>query len=155
MGRPLLVRRGSDLMSMWLGGSEKNVAEAFREAEAENAVLLIEEVDSFLQDRRGAQRSWEVTLVNEMLTQMESFEGLFIASTNLMTAGPGGRTVGLRRLQHLHANRPRPPRAERATDPTNLRTCNWCLRQAGHSDKLLDKSVSKCNTASLGMERCK
>jgi AAA+ superfamily predicted ATPase len=45
---------------------------------------LIDEVDSFLQDRRGAQRGWEVSLVNEMLTQMESFSGVFIASTNLM-----------------------------------------------------------------------
>ena len=44
----------------------------------------MDEVDSFLQDRRGAQRSWEVSLVNEMLTQMESFSGVFIATTNLM-----------------------------------------------------------------------
>ena len=29
-------------------------------------------------------RSWEVTEVNEMLTQMESFSGIFIASTNLV-----------------------------------------------------------------------
>ena len=45
---------------------------------------MIDEVDGFLQDRRDAARSWEVTLVNEMLTQMESFSGVFIASTNLM-----------------------------------------------------------------------
>ncbi len=81
---PLLVRRGSDLMSMWLGESEKNVALAFRQAERDKAVLLIDEVDGFLQDRRDAQRSWEVTLVNEMLTQIESFSGVFIATTNLM-----------------------------------------------------------------------
>ena len=47
-------------------------------------LLLIDEVDSFLQDRRGAQRIWEVTRVNEMLTQMEGFAGVFMASTNLM-----------------------------------------------------------------------
>ena len=41
-------------------------------------------MDSFLQDRRGAQHSWKVTQVNEMLTQMEGFAGVFIASTNLM-----------------------------------------------------------------------
>lgn len=41
-------------------------------------------MDSFLQDRRNAQRNWEVSQVNEMLTQMESFPGVFIASTNLM-----------------------------------------------------------------------
>ena len=47
-------------------------------------MLLIDEVDSFLQDRREAKRSWETTQVNEMLTQMEAFEGIFIASTNLL-----------------------------------------------------------------------
>lgn len=84
LGVPLMVRRASDLLSMWVGGSEKNIAAAFREAESENAVLLLDEVDSFLQDRRGAERSWEVTQVNELLTQMEAYPGVFIASTNLM-----------------------------------------------------------------------
>ena len=69
---------------MYVGQAEKNIARAFRDAEDDGAVLLIDEVDSFLQDRRGAQRSWEVTQVNEMLTQMESFAGVFIASTNLI-----------------------------------------------------------------------
>ena len=81
---PLLVRRASDLLSMFVGEVEKNIARAFREAEDDGALLLIDEVDSFLQDRRGAQRSWEVTQVNEMLTQMEGFAGVFIASTNLL-----------------------------------------------------------------------
>jgi SpoVK/Ycf46/Vps4 family AAA+-type ATPase len=82
--RPLLVRRASDLLSMWVGGTEANIARTFRQAEQESALLLIDEVDSFLQDRRGAQRSWEITEVNEMLTQIESFPGVLIASTNLM-----------------------------------------------------------------------
>lgn len=84
LGVPLHVKRASDLLSMWVGGSEKNLARAFAEAEQDGAVLLLDEVDSFLQDRRGARQSWEVTQVNEMLTQMESFSGVFIASTNLM-----------------------------------------------------------------------
>ena len=84
LNRPLLVKRASDLASMWVGQTEKLIAAAFRNAEAEGAVLLIDEVDSFLQERRGAKHSWEVTQVNEMLTQMEGFGGVFIASTNLM-----------------------------------------------------------------------
>lgn len=84
LDKPLLIKRASDLLSKWLGGTEENLARAFKEAGQENAVLLIDEVDSFLQDRHGAQKSWEVTQVNEMLTQMESFSGIFIASTNLM-----------------------------------------------------------------------
>ena len=84
MGAPLLLKKASDLLSKWVGEAEKNIAAAFKEAEREGAVLLIDEMDSFLQDRRRAQRSWEVTQVNEMLTQIESFGGVFIASTNLM-----------------------------------------------------------------------
>lgn len=84
LGIPLLIKRASDLMSMWVGGNEKNIAQAFCQAEQEGALLLIDEVDSFLQDRRGAQQNWQINLVNEMLTQMESFSGVFIASTNLM-----------------------------------------------------------------------
>lgn len=82
---PLLVKRASDLMSPYVGENEQNIALAFRQAAQDGALLLIDEVDSFLQDRRGAQRGWEVSMVNEMLTQMESFYGVFIASTNLMT----------------------------------------------------------------------
>ena len=85
LGAPLYARRASDILSKWVGGTERNLARAFCEAEQSGAVLLIDEVDSFLQDRSGAQRNWEVTEVNEMLTQMETFAGIFIASTNLMT----------------------------------------------------------------------
>jgi len=82
---PLLVKRGSDIISCWVGETEQNIARVFKEAEQEKALLLIDEVDSFLQDRRNAQHSWEVTAVNELLTQMESYSGIFIASTNLMS----------------------------------------------------------------------
>jgi transitional endoplasmic reticulum ATPase len=84
MGVPLHVKRASDLMSMWVGGNERNIAQVFRQAQAEGALLLIDEVDSFLRDRRFAKAGWEASMVNEMLTQMESFAGVFIASTNLM-----------------------------------------------------------------------
>ena len=81
---PLLLYRVSDLVSKWVGESEKNIAAAFQRAESENGLLLIDEVDSFLQDRGRARQSWEVTMVNEMLTRMEACSGVFIASTNLM-----------------------------------------------------------------------
>ncbi len=84
LGVPLLVKRASDLMSKWVGENEQNIARAFKQAEQDGALLLIDEVDSFLQDRRGARSSWEVSLVNEMLTQMESFPGVFCASTNMI-----------------------------------------------------------------------
>lgn len=82
--KPLMVKKASDLISKYLGETEKNLANAFRDAEKDNAVLLIDEVDSFLQNRESATRSWEVSQVNELLTQLEAFNGVFIASTNLM-----------------------------------------------------------------------
>ncbi len=84
LGMPLLVRRASDLLSPFVGRSEQLIAEAFRTAQRDGALLLVDEVDSFLGDRRGAKYSWEATMTNEMLTQMESFPGVFVASTNLM-----------------------------------------------------------------------
>lgn len=95
LGMPLLVKSASDLMSKWVGDSEKAIAAAFRQAEREGALLMLDEVDSFLREREGAQHSWEVTRVNEMLTRMESFSGVFIASTNLMD---GIDTAALRRF---------------------------------------------------------
>lgn len=82
--KPIIIKKGSDLLSMWVGGTEQNIAEAFKEAKDKKAVLVFDEVDSFLQDRSGASRSWEITQVNEMLVQMESFDGIFIATTNLI-----------------------------------------------------------------------
>ena len=84
LDRPLLVKRASDLQSKWVGGTEKNLAAMFQEAKQERAVLLLDESDSFLRERKDAERSWEISQVNEMLTQMETFDGVFIASTNLM-----------------------------------------------------------------------
>ncbi|AOS81454.1 MULTISPECIES: ATP-binding protein [Hydrogenophaga] len=84
LGRPLMIRRASDLVSKFVGETEQHMAAMFREAEAERAVLLLDEADSFLQDRRGAQRTYEVTEVNEMLQGMERFAGVFVCTTNLM-----------------------------------------------------------------------
>ena len=47
-----MVRRASDLLSCWVGATEQNIARAFEEARKDDAVLLIDEADSFLQDRR-------------------------------------------------------------------------------------------------------
>ena len=84
IGRPVIKKKCSDLLSMYVGGTEKNIREAFAEAAAKDAVLIFDEADSFLQDRRNAVRSWETTQVNEMLTQMESAEHPFVCTTNLL-----------------------------------------------------------------------
>ena len=81
---PLLLKQGSDLLNPYVGGTERNIAQAFEQAKADNALLVLDEVDSFLFSREGANRSWERSQVNEMLTQIERFEGLMVVSTNLI-----------------------------------------------------------------------
>jgi transitional endoplasmic reticulum ATPase len=62
------------LLSPFVGGTEKQIAGVFEKALEDDAILMIDEVDSFLQDRAKAVRSWEVTQVNELLTRMETFQ---------------------------------------------------------------------------------
>ena len=81
---PLLLRQGSDLLNPYVGGTEQNIAQAFEQAKADNALLVLDEVDTFLFSREGANRSWERSQVNEMLTQIERFEGVMVVSTNLI-----------------------------------------------------------------------
>jgi hypothetical protein len=57
----------------------------------------LDEADSFLQSREDAKHSWEVTQVNELLTQMENFNGLLVCSTNF----EGGLDPASRRRFHL------------------------------------------------------
>ena len=83
LGRPLLLRLASDLASKFVGETEQNMARMFAEAQAEQAVLLLDEADSFLRSRQRAERSYEVTEVNQMLAGMERFAGIFICTTNL------------------------------------------------------------------------
>lgn len=84
LGKPLMLKRASDLLDMYVGQTEKRIAEMFRQAESDGAVLFLDEADSFLRDRKGASASWQVSQVNELLQQMEAFSGIFICATNLM-----------------------------------------------------------------------
>ena len=82
LGLEVLQKRTSDLLSKWVGGTERRIAEAFAEARDAGAFLVFDEADSLLADRRFAARSWEVSQVNEMLTWMESHPMPFACTTN-------------------------------------------------------------------------
>jgi SpoVK/Ycf46/Vps4 family AAA+-type ATPase len=81
--RPLMIRQASDIVSKFVGETEQNMARMFDDAQSEQAVLLLDEADSFLRSRRMAERNYEVSEVNEMLQGMERFAGVFICTTNL------------------------------------------------------------------------
>ena len=84
LGIPVVHKRASDLLGPYVGMTEQAIAAAFREADRDGAVLLFDEADSFLRNRRHARQSWEVTQVNEVLTQLESYRGFVVCTTNLI-----------------------------------------------------------------------
>ena len=84
IGLPVLQKRASDLLSMWVGGSEKAIAAAFAQARTEGALLLIDEAEALLFDRGAAARAFEVSQVNEMLTWMERHPLPFVCTTNMV-----------------------------------------------------------------------
>jgi transitional endoplasmic reticulum ATPase len=78
----------SDVLSKWLGESEKNIKEAFDSAaKYAPSILFFDEIDAI-----GAKRGWSQSdhaqrLVNELLAQMDGIEGsrekmLILAATN-------------------------------------------------------------------------
>lgn len=81
--KPLLLIRASDILGCYVGETEKNIRKAFEEAERSDSVLLFDEADTFFSDRNKAKNSWERSMVNEFLTQMEEFSGILICTTNL------------------------------------------------------------------------
>jgi SpoVK/Ycf46/Vps4 family AAA+-type ATPase len=87
LGRRLLVVRYAELESMWMGETPKNVSAVFRLARQEHAVLFFDEADAIASKRststdQGFQRESN-TVVNVLLQELESFNGVVIFATNL------------------------------------------------------------------------
>lgn len=87
LGRRLMVVRYDELESQWAGVTGKNVAEVFRAAGEQDAVLFFDEADAIAGRRftavdQGYQREANA-VVNVLLRELESFAGVVIFATNL------------------------------------------------------------------------
>jgi SpoVK/Ycf46/Vps4 family AAA+-type ATPase len=87
LGRKLLVVRYSELESMWVGETGKNVVALFRAASEQNAVLFFDEADAIASRRfssmnYGYEREANA-VVNVLLSELEQFPGVTIFATNL------------------------------------------------------------------------
>ena len=82
LDKPLLTKRASDLLSKWVGGTERNIAEAFDDARQEQGVLFFDEADSLMFDRSMAHASWEAGQVNELLSWLDRHDQPVLAATN-------------------------------------------------------------------------
>lgn len=84
LDKPHMVLSASSLLSKYVGDTEQNIALAFAAAKRDGAVLQLDEIDTFLSERSQGKQHHETSQVNEMLVQMENFDGIFIASTNMV-----------------------------------------------------------------------
>ena len=87
LGVRLLIVRYSQVESMWMGETAKNVAAVFRLARKENAVLLFDEADAIASRRSSSLDQAFVresnTVVNVLLQELGRFNGVVIFATNL------------------------------------------------------------------------
>ncbi|MEI8092605.1 MAG: AAA family ATPase [Spirochaetales bacterium] len=82
LGMRLTYVSGGDVISPFVGMTERRIAQMFRTAQDEGSVLFLDEADSLLRSREGAKNPWEITQVNEFLTRMDNFSGVFFCATN-------------------------------------------------------------------------
>lgn len=82
LGKEIHQFFASDILGRYVGETEQNIAAAFRRARG--GVLFLDEADSFLSSREFATHPWEISAVNELLQQMDSFQGTLIMATNLV-----------------------------------------------------------------------
>ena len=80
--RPLEEISATSLMDKYVGGTEEKIRAAFSAAEGREAVLLIDEADAVLGSRESAERSWEVSQVEQFLYSMENYKGILLCTTN-------------------------------------------------------------------------
>jgi len=87
LGRPLLLVRYSEVASMWMGETPKNVVGVFRLARERNAVLLFDEADAIASRRSSAfddaSERESNAVVSVLLQELESFNGVVIFATNM------------------------------------------------------------------------
>ena len=69
---------------MFVGQSEKAIASTFITARKTNAVLVFDEVDSFLRSRQLANFGYEADLVNQFLISLEAYDRIVVCTTNFI-----------------------------------------------------------------------
>lgn len=82
LDKPCIIKRGSDLISQWVGSTERNIRQAFEEASDMEGVLVLDEADIFIPNRQVAQNEWDVSMSAEMLTCLEECRSICICTTN-------------------------------------------------------------------------
>ena len=83
LGRPILPVNLGGVRSKWVGESERNLAQLFKQAAREDAVLLLDEADAIL-STRGSDRAahHDDVFTSTLLTLIDAHPGVVLLTTN-------------------------------------------------------------------------
>jgi SpoVK/Ycf46/Vps4 family AAA+-type ATPase len=114
LGRPIVRIDLSQLVSKYIGETEKNLARVFGEAARNQSILFFDEADALFGKRtsvRSARDQYANLEVSYLLDQIESYPGLAILTVNDI---PGGRSKhDVVAFDRSRSKRPPPPRRGR------------------------------------------
>ena len=86
LGMGLNVVSVPQVMSKWVGETEKNLSRMFSHARAQNTMLMFDEADALFTTRvkvETASDRFSNMEVNQLLQEIDRFEGIVILTTNL------------------------------------------------------------------------
>ena len=82
-GANMILVRGPEILSKWVGESEKAIREIFRKAKASSpCVVIFDELDSLAKLKTKEESNHGETILSQMLTQMED-----IGTSNIIVVG--------------------------------------------------------------------
>jgi len=78
------------LLGKYVGETERKIKECFVEAKRRPTVLFFDEIDSFARQRVSSEKSWERTMKNTLMQELQEFvdgqhNSVFIGATNLVS----------------------------------------------------------------------
>lgn len=85
LGKKVLIVCYPELVSKWVGDTEKNITSLFAEARTADAVLVFDEADAMFHTRVSVTNATDQSFnreVNVLLQEVERFEGCLILTTN-------------------------------------------------------------------------
>ena len=85
LGVEIIVKRYHDLVSKWVGQSEEQIYQAFKEAEDKRALLLLDEVDGYISRKTDVYSGGDKAhndITTSFMVNLEEYNGLIIATSN-------------------------------------------------------------------------
>ena len=84
LDRKLMKKSYADIQDKYISEGEKKLDKIFKEAEATNSILLMDEVDSLAQNRFTSDKEYAKTMTNQLLTSLDEYKGIVICTTNFV-----------------------------------------------------------------------